>query len=175
MLKLVTGFAVGLILAYLFSSFNPFSTTTTTTTTSKSSTKSSSNQQPAAQQQQERQQPTSCDAKLTKIYRYGVEKTINFTTCDAFEALLNQVRDAQSDKTITRIVTMHGVPVTSAASVPEEVTALNGVEHFIWPTRHVGYATDVVLDRTVQVVTVSSKPRVFRLNNLVSEEECDSM
>jgi len=104
------------------------------------------------------------------------KKQMNFSSCDSFDALLQNGRTLHADQAITRLVTMHGNPITSVDSINDDFIGLAAKEQFYWPLKWVGYTTTVEMDgRSIGIRTRSLKPRVFELINLVSPDECDSM
>jgi hypothetical protein len=56
------------------------------------------------------------------------------------------------------------------------IIGLDSEEHFMWPLMHVGYRTTMELDgQQISITTLSEAPRVFLMENFLSEAECDYM
>ena len=122
-------------------------------------------------------QGSNCEARGPfKMIRYGVERDFNFSTCDTLSDLISRARELHQDPTITRFTTLHGINVSAPTDIVGDFVALHDHEHFIWQPRYPGFKTAVPIDgRVVMVETISDKPRLFSLDNLLDDQECDQM
>lgn len=107
------------------------------------------------------------------VYRYGTKFMVEKSNVHSIDELLQKASDYFDDKLIYRLVTMKGIPIHHWSQIENEVIALNSEELFMWPTKYVGYETWVQSDRNITIKTLSLRPRVFELKNLLSKEECE--
>jgi len=117
---------------------------------------------------------TDTSTKYT-VYRYGVPHEIgSFTT---FEELLDAVRVATSDIEITVLRKLNSILINSIEDLPTSFIALNNKELFCWPTFKEGYVHDTtgLTDRDIKITTLAIRPRIFLIENFLSDEEADAL
>lgn len=118
---------------------------------------------------------TDHDSKFI-IYRHSIPFELEKNQVHSLQDIKTMVIKHFDDPSIERFFSMEGREIQDWDHVENEMIVLDHQERFMWPGRYIGYKTSIEAhDQIIEVETLSIHPRVFRLGNLISQEECQEI